>query len=438
MKHLKRILGMAAATLTAGSLLASCSTPAAGVKHVTVAPALAKYAVAWDHVTKLNESEDQVSAKVASAIRAFSSESFTSLLKQKEQANLSFVPLSLYMDLAMLADSADGATKTDLEKALNQGQNITTEERQSAMKALMLAFNKEITEGDMKSQLSNSVWLRDPVTYKSSYADVLENVYQADSYTWSRGAEAETKTEMGKWIKEKTSGLLDENALPSDFPREDTLLAFMNALYYRASWGSPFEESQNTQGTFNQSDSAKFDVTFMNQTFSQSRALVRQDYQAADIVMADMSRMRFILPAEGVNGEDLVNSEEFYKDLFTLDAPDTGIVHWSVPKSEIDGKMDLLPLLDDLGLGALTSSMDLSAGLEGTGDVFLSDATQAVKIKMNEKGVEAAAVTVLGATTSAPLDPLEITMKLDRPFYMALLSPDGQVVFMSYVAQPNG
>ncbi len=412
------------------------NTDLEGVKRVTTSPALATYDTSWRFTNKLQDGPG-VPDPVAQAIRKFSAVSFTALQAERAESgdeNLLYVPLSLYIDLAMLTDATAGRTRADLDGALNQGFEITAEERQQAIKQIMLSFNKQITEGDLRSSLSNGIWLKDTLTYKPEYAKILEEVYQADSYNFSAGAEVNARKSMGEWIKEKTNGLLDESALPDDFPNPTTIMALLNALYYRSSWGSPFEEKNNTQGKFNTTDLTTVDAEFMNQTLTKSRALVRDKYQAADIVMSDLSRMRFILPNEGVDGRGLTAETDFYNDLLDLQAEDSAIVHWSVPKSDIDGKMDLLPLLENLGLGDLSKSMDLSAGLEGSGDAFLSAATQAVRIKMNEKGVEAAAVTVLGVDESTPQNPLEITMNLNRPFYAALLSPDGQVVFMAYIA----
>ena len=135
--------------------------------------------------------------------------------------------------------------------------------------------------------------------------------------------------------------------------------------------------------------------------------------------MSDLSRMRFVLPNEGIEPEDLLENDGFWRDLLDLQADDSAIVNWTIPKSDVNGKMDLLPLLEDLGLGSLMKFMDMSAGLEGSPDAFLSEATQAVRIKMHEKGVEAAAVTVLAVDESAPMNPPEIDMKLDRPFFAA-------------------
>ncbi len=410
--------------------------PVTGVKKVTTQAALAVYENPWRYQQVVGE-EPGVPTSVANAIRKFSETSFNHLLENGEE-NVLFVPLSLYMDLAMLTEATAGQTRQDLDEALNQGFPVTNEERQQAMKFLMLSLNKQITEGDMQSRLSNALWLRDGLSYKEAYAKILQEVYQADSYTFAPGSVDKARKVMGEWIEEKTNGLLDESALPDDFPRPTTLLALLNALYYRSSWSVPFDEALNTEGQFQPSTGEAIAATFMNQTFAKSRALVREDYQVADILMSDLSRMRFLLPDEGVSGQSLPSTSTFYTDFLALDAPDTAIVHWSVPKSDVDGKMDLFPLLENLGLSDLSKSMDMSAGLDGSDDAFLSAATQAVRIKMNEKGVEAAAVTVLGVDESAPMDPLEISMTLDRPFYAALFSPEGQVIFMAYIENPQG
>lgn len=409
-----------------------------GVKQYTAAPAVARYDEVNNYYTAVNSPQKPVlSVEMAKALRSFSRESFRLLFQSKADDNLLYVPLSLYMDLSMLTDATTSQTRADLDRALNQGEDITAQARQEAMKALLYSYNKEIVEGDIKARLANAIWLKDSYKYTDGYQQLLEDVYQADSYTWAQGAEKSASAAMGRWVEDNTFGLLPASTIPDDLPRSTTLMVLLNALYYKCSWGFEFDPELNTKAPFQLPDGSTVEAEFMNQTIYKSRGVIEAQYQAADIIMSDLSRMRFVLPNEGIEPEDLLENDGFWRDLLDLQADDSAIVNWTIPKSDVNGKMDLLPLLEDLGLGSLMKFMDMSAGLEGSPDAFLSEATQAVRIKMHEKGVEAAAVTVLAVDESAPMNPPEIDMKLDRPFFAALISPEGQAIFLAYIEVPQ-
>ena len=67
------------------------------------------------------------------------------------------------------------------------------------------------------------------------------------------------------------------------------------------------------------------------------------------------------------------------------------------------------------------------------GTYNLSAAVQQVRIKVDEKGIEAAAVTVLGVSESAIIVNDEMDMILDRPFLFTVTTPSGLPMFISYV-----
>ena len=133
--------------------------------------------------------------------------------------------------------------------------------------------------------------------------------------------------------------------------------------------------------------------------------------------------MVFVLPDEGVSPRELLADPEF---LGSLDVyGDDGIygeVQWSVPKFDVGSDLDLKSTLAGLGI---TSVLDAAAAdfspLTGTEPVWLDQAEQIARVQVDEQGIVAAAVTLLGLGDGAPeVDPRICVMDLDRPFLFVI------------------
>lgn len=459
----KKVLGLGAGLLGAG-MLASCSLPSPtakpgsttapttqqgeavkGIKQLSVAPLGLSYKSSYelfnDPLSQLQTSQEKNFAELLKTLRFFSADSFELLFaKHKAGKNLLYAPVSLYMDLAMLADAASAQTAKDLEGALNPADTLDREARALAIAELMRLFNREVTEENAKSQLSNALWLKEGLGLKSDYRDRLEKTYHADTYTWGAGSEDQAHEEIGRWVEDKTNKLITADSLPKPLPAPNDALILINALYYKSNWQQVFSEGMVEKRDFHYTDGSKAQLDFLVQKNNFSRSVLRDDYNVGVFPMTDGAEMRFLLPDESVDPQTLVNKSTFWADLLqnNNDSQDHDVV-WGIPKSDVKGELDLLPLLDEMGLSSLLQNMTLDGGLDGAAAnaMALSAASQSVRIKMHEKGVEAAAVTIMTGTTSMPEPKPELDMNLDRPFFCALVNQYGVPVFVAYIETPG-
>lgn len=68
-------------------------------------------------------------------------------------------------------------------------------------------------------------------------------------------------------------------------------------------------------------------------------------------------------------------------------------------------------------------------------DAYVTQATHAARVRIDEKGCEGVAYTVIEADEAAPLEQDEIDFVLDRPFLFAVTSRTGQLLFVGVVNQ---
>ena len=141
-------------------------------------------------------------------------------------------------------------------------------------------------------------------------------------------------------------------------------------------------------------------VNFMHRT-TRGNFLLREGYQAARLG-THLGEMVFVLPDEGVSPEVLLQDPAFLGSLDIHGADSFhGKIEWSVPKFDLESQLDLKELLKSMGITDLLDreKADLSALTDL--EAWISGASQLARVKVDEEGVEAAAVTILEAAGSA-------------------------------------
>ena len=104
-----------------------------------------------------------------------------------------------------------------------------------------------------------------------------------------------------------------------------------------------------------------------------------------------------------------------------------------MPKFEITTDIDIKKVLTSLGVTSIFSASSTGFGrMVSNVEMFVSQILHQAKIKVDEKGTEAAAVTVImvGTTSFMPADePVEIV--LDRPFSYVIFDKNTNVILFS-------
>ena len=156
--------------------------------------------------------------------------------------------------------------------------------------------------------------------------------------------------------------------------------------------------------------------------------------------MNNSGSMWLFLPEEGTAPEELLQGDEIYEALF---APDKGdkwkpmMVNLSMPKFDVVSDLDLRDGLMELGIQDVFDKeiADFSPLTQAVEEIFLSQAKHAARVTVDEKGVEAAAYTVLMMEAGGSMMPEAVDFVLDRPFLFVITSEDGLPLFAGVVNQ---
>lgn len=390
---------------------------------------------------RLKLDENSISGSFRAGLEQFAYRSASEILQGTEE-NVNFSPLSLYYALAMAGAGADGKTYEEITDLLG------TKEREELVKQsgniyrylkYQQGFHEVYQEeyepglGEEKKPeilIANSLWADQELTLKEDYVRQLTEEYYASVHKVSF-AEDQTWKDMGRWISEKTNGVL-EPELAKD---GETVLALINTLYYYGSWKDKFPEEATKPDVFTLSDGSQVTADFMNMTVTGYPYREGDGYRAARINTGNNTSMVFVLPDEGRNVSELYATPEKLKEVLNGEY-ETMKVNWKMPKFSFGSSMKLEDTLQKLGAGDMfQETADFSVMTEEP--VLVSSVIQETHIGVDESGVEGAAYTMMALAGCALVEETKVgEMTLDRPFLFGIHSDEAGWLFIGAVEKP--
>lgn len=369
-----------------------------------------------------SEAGDLVDANTRFAI-----DLFRALSQERPGENLVVSPYSISTALQMLLGGANGTTHRAMAGALRLGDALDTLDPSAAA----LLANLTTSDPNVTLRIGNSLWVDrafgpevDP-----AFPARIEESYQGELHTRDF-ADPETVGDINAWASDKTEGKIDK-VLDRISPSE--ILFLMNAVYFKGSWRSEFNESCTHDAPFHTDAGAQVVVDMMcgapershAYTDSPERAIARLPYGDGRFAMY------LVLPPEGTPLDAFVGT---WDGVVASGSYSTNVVV-EMPRLRLTtSQLDLEPALTRMGMGeAFTDRADLSRIAPG---LAVSRVTHDAVMEVDEKGTVAAAVTVVGVeVTSLPPPPEHLVF--DRPFLVVIHDDDtGSILFLAKVNEP--
>lgn len=166
------------------------------------------------------------------------------------------------------------------------------------------------------------------------------------------------------------------------------------------------------------------------------RGAVGEGYQAVQLpYKGDAVDMLVILPEEGRFEQVEGRLGAAFFDEVRRGLRDE-YVRLTMPRFDFETDLDLAELLGTMGMEKPFSGAANFSGMTAARDLFISEALHRANITVNEKGTEAAAVTMLVMPVSGRPEPVEVIA--DRPFVFAIVEREtGAILFLGRVTDPS-
>lgn len=193
---------------------------------------------------------------------------------------------------------------------------------------------------------------------------------------------------VNTFTNDNTEGLISE-LITSPF-REDIKATVLNAVYFKGTWSNVFNEDMTSKDIFH-AKSGDVEREFMNKH-------TNFKYNGSDMIELKYEDSNFVMDIiKDVNDIDK-RFEEYLNEVDNSNLASTDII-LKLPKFEVAIDTDVKTILENAGYTDIFDG-DYS---KLANDITIDDAMQRAKITVNEKGTEAAAVTIIGMKANSAL-----------------------------------
>ena len=418
------------AALLLGSMLGACSSSEsieeAGER---------KYVNMYQEVKPVRLTAEQT--VFANDNNAFTLNFFQSLNGKMKNRSIVCSPLSITYVLSMVNDGATGTTEQELEQTLGFHKGGI-----QAVNDYCKNLIDNLPHVDEKVQLNiaNAIFVNDKYQLRKQFQQDMSNYYDAKAEALDFSSPS-TLGRINGWCDEKTRGMI-----PTILERVDprTVSYLLNAIYFKAEWASMFEKNETREETFTTPD-GETRVPLMHQNVYMN--YLRNDQYAAVSIPYGNGQwmMTVMLPEDGKTTDDVISSlaasgwsTDFLKN--PLREARRYAVDLKLPRFETafdtDDAGGLIELLKGMGIRrAFDGNSAEIPNMCENGDLYISMMKQKAKIKVNEEGSEAAAVTIAGlnflSAVADTQEPPKATFHANRPFvYVIHEQSSGVILFV--------
>ena len=418
------------AALLLGSMLGACSS-----SESIEEAGEPKYVNMYQEVKPVRLTAEQT--VFANDNNAFTLNFFQSLNGKMKNRSIVCSPLSITYVLSMVNDGATGTTEQELEQTLGFHKGGI-----QAVNDYCKNLIDNLPHVDEKVQLNiaNAIFVNDKYQLKKQFQQDMASYYDAKAEALDFSSPS-TLDRINGWCDEKTRGMI-----PTILERVDPLTVsyLLNAIYFKAEWASMFEKNETREEVFTTPD-GETRVPLMHQNVYMN--YLRNDIYAAVSIPYGNGQwmMTVMLPEDGKTTDDVISSlaasgwsTDYLKN--PLREARGYAVDLKLPRFETafdtDDAGGLIELLKGMGIRrAFDGNSAEIPNMCENGDLYISMMKQKAKIKVNEEGSEAAAVTIAAVNfTSAVADtqePPKATFHANRPFvYVIHEQSSGVILFV--------
>ena len=333
-------------------------------------------------------------------------EGYDTSLPQKSQI---VSPISITYALGMLNNGAAGETQAQINKVLGFGE--------AGADGINAFCQKMLTEAPNLDQLTkvliaNNIYMNKGYELLPDFVSKAKLFYNADVETRDF-YDGQTRDVINKWGSDHTMGMIPEVLKKEEF-KPDAVSYLLNAIYFKGAWAEKFDKDNTKEEVF-QTDTEKKLLPMMHQEHEFNYA-ENELCQALCLPYGNGAYlMTILLPKEGKTINDVLNTLTA-ETWLRYQWMESAIVDVKLPRFETDLDVDLKPIMKALGMPRAFDANLAEFPNFCKVPTYISLMKQVAKIKVNETGTEAAAVTVIGVDKADNGGPRYVNFHANRPF----------------------
>jgi serpin B len=352
--------------------------------------------------------------------------------------NVIVSPVSVAAALSMTVNGATGETADQMRHVLHT-DSMTPATANLQWAALLSQL--ESRSASQTLDIADSLWANKSVAFKQPFLSADRDSFGAQISSTDFGSE-DVAGAINRWVNVQTHAMIPKIV---DQVPGNAVLYLANAVYFKGDWALPFTPQLTQKQPFTKADGTKLDVQMMHSSepmpYTENAALraTKLTYEGYD------SAFYVFLPKPGVSMAAAMASLEasgFSNLRQAMDSAEATEVDLGLPRLDVDFSTELSKVLKKMGMprafDANAAQFDGMADIPGA-PIYIGVVLHKTKVKVDEKGTEAAAATVVEmlAGAEAPLHQ-PVAMICDHPYLFAIVDEhSGAMLFLGVVNAPK-
>ena len=339
-------------------------------------------------------------------------------------------PLSITYALGMLNNGAAGQTQQEI----NQVLGFEDADAMNNFCRKMLTESSDVDK-NTKVMIGNMIFVNHENQLQAPFVQKAQDFYDATPESRDFG-DGKTMDVINQWASDHTEGMIDKILSPSEFD-EDAVSYLLNAIYFKGAWKNKFLKRNTLEEVFKSGE--KVQMMYQQDKFEYTE---NELFQAVRLPYGNGGYyMDFFLPREDKSLDDLLaqlkgSDLHFNGKMWKVDL--------KLPRFETNTNVNLKPIMIALGMPTAFDRENAEFPYFCNQPIFIDKMKQVAKIKLDEEGTEATAVT---SDELIPMDASNIArFYANRPFlYIISEQSTGAIFFIGQfmgdvtanVAQPS-
>ena len=311
-----------------------------------------------------------------------------------DEENIFISPYSIYTILALLHGGARGETADQIADLIHL--ELEPEEFQSALAGIQATLGTIRDAGEVELAIANALFPQIGAVIKDEFYDLAARYLAEILHKDYRGDPSGAKDEINEWAADRTHGRIPE-IIYFELHRETHLL-LANAIYFSGDWANRFDEAETAPAPFHTLRGQSVSVDMMEQT-RVFRYLETDSVQVLELpYVGEAVSMLIVLPraVDGIRSVEAgLTADEVMERPADLSHE---LVEVHLPRFTLFGDYNLIPTVRNLGMvnGTRPSLADFTGIGMSRAWFYVYYFVHQAFVDVNEKGTEAAAVTVAG------------------------------------------
>ena len=315
-------------------------------------------------------------------------------------------PLSITYALGLLNNGAAGETKTQINEVLGFKASGENDINTFCHKLLSQSPHLDMLT---KIMIANTIFVNQEYQLKDNFVNTAKQFYEATPETRDFH-DGKTLGVINQWASDHTEKMIEKILDESSF-NPDAVSYLLNAIYFKGTWSKKFNTDETKNEAFKGS-SKQIPMMHQNEEFGYKE---NELCQALCLPYGNHAyQMTILLPREGKSIDDLLQglTAQEWKDYQYMNAATVDV---KLPRFESESDIVLNDIMKQLGM--TKAFMENAAEFPEfcNAPTFIGLMKQCARIKLNEEGTEAAAVTSIEVATNASA-PRHATFHANRPF----------------------